>query len=438
MLRLIAPLAACALAAALWHPVPVAAHQVNGHQLTLAQRDVRVYNNFGDPTANDNFVPEANFPGQVGAPLAIWKASAEWGSLRRGDGEGDPHQPGDLGSGRANFDATFQGLTNKVESYGANVHSEISGGTAGVYAFAELGSVGGWRIRYYGDWTWDDGPGVAIGGVDLQSVATHEYGHALGLGHSSAAGATMLPTITLGSTVARSIEADDIAGLQAIYGAASATKPVVSGIVELGATIKIVGQNFAPTGNEVWFTSATTGGAPLVLPGVPSPNGFDLYVQVPAGAQPGDLLVKRPGSDHAALSNAWPFDPTQPQPCAIALFGASGSNALQLKTSGVPAVGTALTFQLTGAPTGTLGLAAFSTGATTLPVLGGIQLLDPQGLVLISLFQAAGPQAQLPFTIPDVPGLIGKRVFGQAVALDPGAPFGLAFSNGVEVLICGG
>ena len=30
----------------------------------------------------------------------------------------------------------------------------------------------------------------------------------------------------------------------------------------------------------------------------------------PAGAGPGDVLVKRPGSAHDDLSNAWPFDPT--------------------------------------------------------------------------------------------------------------------------------
>jgi len=50
-----------------------------GGQLDLTQRDVRVFNNFVNPEANQNAVPDPSFPGAVGAPLAIWKAIVEWG-----------------------------------------------------------------------------------------------------------------------------------------------------------------------------------------------------------------------------------------------------------------------------------------------------------------------------------------------------------------------
>ncbi|WP_437531215.1 matrixin family metalloprotease [Sorangium sp. So ce726] len=54
------------------------------------------------------------------------------------------------------------------------------------------------------------------GCVDTQSIATHEEGHFLGLGHSSERNATMTPYYVVGSSM-RTIEADDIEGVCALY-----------------------------------------------------------------------------------------------------------------------------------------------------------------------------------------------------------------------------
>ena len=51
--------------------------------------------------------------------------------------------------------------------------------------------------------------------VDLVTVATHEIGHSLGLGHSSVTGAIMYPVYR---GAQRSLAADDIAGIRSLYG----------------------------------------------------------------------------------------------------------------------------------------------------------------------------------------------------------------------------
>ena len=54
-------------------------------------------------------------------------------------------------------------------------------------------------------------------GFYLEDIAAHEFGHALGLGHSTTAGATMFPTVSYCSTDLRTLHADDIAGVTSLY-----------------------------------------------------------------------------------------------------------------------------------------------------------------------------------------------------------------------------
>jgi hypothetical protein len=55
------------------------------------------------------------------------------------------------------------------------------------------------------------------GGFYIEDIAVHEFGHALGLGHSASVDASMFPSVTACNIRNRSLDADDIAGVRSIY-----------------------------------------------------------------------------------------------------------------------------------------------------------------------------------------------------------------------------
>jgi hypothetical protein len=82
------------------------------------------------------------------------------------------------------------------------------GGTLG-HAFAPTDG----RFHYDGDERWS--VGAVSGAFDLQTIAVHEIGHNLGLGHSSVLEAIMFPTIPSGAT--KGLHPDDIEGIRVLY-----------------------------------------------------------------------------------------------------------------------------------------------------------------------------------------------------------------------------
>jgi hypothetical protein len=74
--------------------------------------------------------------------------------------------------------------------------------------------------------------GCTGGGAYIEDVLAHEFGHALGLAHSSVGDATMYPSYYYCSTDVRTLAQDDIDGIQSLYGsstrAAANTAPTVS------------------------------------------------------------------------------------------------------------------------------------------------------------------------------------------------------------------
>ncbi|KAL7135770.1 hypothetical protein ABFS83_11G120500 [Erythranthe nasuta] len=82
------------------------------------------------------------------------------------------------------------------------------GGTL-AHAFAPTNG----RFHYDADERWSIGP--VPNAFDLETVALHEIGHLLGLGHSSVEAAIMYPRLSSGRT--KGLNADDIQGIRALY-----------------------------------------------------------------------------------------------------------------------------------------------------------------------------------------------------------------------------
>lgn len=68
-------------------------------------------------------------------------------------------------------------------------------------------------FHYDSDERWSIG--AVPGANDLETVALHEIGHLLGLGHSEDESAIMFPTLDLGTT--KGLGQDDINGINALY-----------------------------------------------------------------------------------------------------------------------------------------------------------------------------------------------------------------------------
>ena len=404
------PVSVLVFAVVLLGSVPGSAFTLLGHSLGPGQRDFRIFNNFADASANSNQVPDPNFPGAQGAVLAIWKAGVEWGSRLHADGEGDLHQPGDLGSGGANFDFSYQGESTATGGMNGNTHSAIAGSSGGTISFVEISPSGGWRARYYEAWEWSDSPGSTIPGnqFDLQSTATRNFGFALGLGSSQVAGATMSPLSNPGDVSRRSIEDDDIAGVQANYSAASPLKPIITGLVVQGSQISVSGSGFDAVDNTIWFTREfvlSGNGSVLTVTGVPSSaGGTFLTVDVPANAQSGDLLVRNQENGGAGISNAWPYDLNGCPAPSLACAGEPNS---------VSALGASLAFmgsQSLAADAASLAASDLPSNTPFLPILGMQPASIPLGMGVLCIgspitrldpgFANAGGQGAIAFDLP--------------------------------------
>jgi len=71
------------------------------------------------------------------------------------------------------------------------------------------------------NWTSEDEPDGCASEFYIEGVQVHEVGHLLGLGHTNVSGATMFPSVSSCNNGPASTEADDNAGIVALYGSSA-------------------------------------------------------------------------------------------------------------------------------------------------------------------------------------------------------------------------
>ena len=108
-----------------------------------------------------------------------------------------------------------------LDSFGSRSHGGVGGERRCGYPFDGQGKVlahaffpEDGRAHFDEDERYTDG---TSDGTNLLWVATHEFGHALGLDHSEVRDAIMYPYYT-GYVAGMQLHSDDIAGIRSLYG----------------------------------------------------------------------------------------------------------------------------------------------------------------------------------------------------------------------------
>ncbi len=154
--------------------------------------------------------------------------------------------------------------------------------------------------------TWSVATPTPAGQVDLQTVALHEIGHALGLSHSSLGGAVMIPPY-LGQK--RTLIVDDNVAISALYdtwqslpGCATdlAIESFTNGVWSIGCTPQAGGYQIQQWNGSGWTPASGNGSALRIAVALntPSPDGARPWVVNSAGS-----IFRR--TTNTAASGTW-------------------------------------------------------------------------------------------------------------------------------------
>lgn len=129
----------------------------------------------------------------------------------------------------ADFNFTYGGAASNAAPANDGVNQIRWGTTNGSLATTTIwfntttGDISEADCVFDDSFTWSTANPTPAGQTDIESVMLHEFGHMLGLDHSTPP-AIMQPTIPSG-TQRRALNADDQQGVQAIYGTAPVGTP---------------------------------------------------------------------------------------------------------------------------------------------------------------------------------------------------------------------
>jgi hypothetical protein len=204
-MRRIAVISASVFAIALWAVAPaVRAYATIGH--TWAASQVTYYVN-----------PDNLYVSSASAIAAFQSAAANWSNQTR-----------------ANIRLVYGGTTTGTSAVN-NGKSEVffrnesaSGLASVTYSWWDGAGrlVDADVVFYEGEYGFYTG-NVGCSGVGeyIEDMATHEFGHVLGLAHSSVGTATMYPTNYYCDTTWETLDPDDISGIESLYPPAVNTQP---------------------------------------------------------------------------------------------------------------------------------------------------------------------------------------------------------------------
>lgn len=251
-------------------------------------------------------------------------------------------------------------------------------------------------MQFDPDWNWSTGSPIQ---VDLQSVALHEFGHALGLNHSASGAAVMYASYSNGSNK-RTPDADDIAGLLAIYPAGG------------GNPTNTPTNTPSPTPTRTPTNTPTPGaGTPTSTPTAPAPTSTPTRTPTPTNTPSGG------GGGNPTSTPTPPLPTSTPTPGN----GGGGNPTPPLPTS-TPTVS-----PTTAAPTSTpVPPSATPTkpASPSLPIVPGANLLAWPGNDL--------PPAQALAGVPNLKVVYAyDPVTGKWTRYLPGAP---SFLNNLGLL----